>query len=119
MVLSRRVYSIYGYREHNRLNKRKDKRVNNQPIWEQDLMPEKSVVIDFYQEYKLSQEQQNQALWERIEDDELADTMPGYPAGTMALAQWRVVSGEREWMIYQWWEGTGTDDDVYLYEVVK
>lgn len=59
---------------------------------------------------------EKQAEWERIEDYEMDSCVPGYPK-LAPHQQWRVTSGHQQWMIYQWWSGTGFDDDEYLYSM--
>ena len=91
-----------------------------QEIWEYDLMPDKTVVDDFYKTQEFGQLQKDQALWERISENCLDDVVPG--ENFQAQAQWRVtLPGDGHgysltWMIYQWWDGDQPDDDIYLYE---
>jgi hypothetical protein len=91
-----------------------------QEIWEYDLMPDRTVVEDFYKTHEFGQLQIDQALWEKITEDTLDEVVPD--EDFQAYAQWRVTLPGRDgnysmtWMIYQWWDGSGMDDDCYLYE---
>ncbi len=86
-----------------------------QAVWERDLMPGKDVVLDFYaSELPGQPERQEQAEWERIDDYYMDSSVPGYPK-LAPHQQWHVTVGKQQWMIYQWWSGTGYDDDEYLY----
>lgn len=95
------------------------RRVNDQgetqEIWDHDGMPDRTVVENFYSCAAIvTQGEQDTTLWEAVESHSLDETVPGYPE-MGPYAQWRVSLSERVWMIYQWWEGTGENDDTYVY----
>ncbi len=87
-------------------------------IWQQDGMPDKTVVLDFYAVCNLTAEQQWQAEWEAIPEEDLAESVPDWP-DIAPYAQWRVTSGTQSWMIYQWWSGSGSNDDEYVYDPIE
>jgi hypothetical protein len=56
--------------------------------------------------------------WEPIEEH-LLDSLhvPDEPEIVPHKA-WRVTQGERQWMIYMWYENSSWDSDTYVYEEV-
>lgn len=83
-----------------------------------DGSPSLTVVEDFCREFSsFSLDQPSE--WEPVEDH-LLDSLqvPDEPA-IVPYKAWRVVQDNREWMIYMWYEGSGYDDDVYVYEEVR
>jgi hypothetical protein len=88
-----------------------------QEIANRDGSPDSTVVQDFYTteggEPSLSDQ------WAPVEEDQL-DTLV-VPGRTRIIPHraWRVVTGKGIWMVYQWYEGTGRDNDVYLYGQVR
>lgn len=85
-----------------------------------DGSPSLTVVEDFCNEFSGSFSKNEPSEWEPVEDH-LLDSLqvPGEP-GIVPYKAWRVVQGDREWMIYCWYEEPfGSNDDTYVYEEVK
>jgi hypothetical protein len=85
-----------------------------------DGSPSLTVIEDFCREFSGQFSTDLPSEWEPVEDH-LLDSLqvPGEPE-IVPFKAWRVVQGNREWMIYMWYEEPfGTDDDVYVYEEVR
>jgi hypothetical protein len=83
-------------------------------IASRDGTPGRTVVQDFYQTEDVEPSLSDQ--WEPIEEDMLDELgVPGHP-DIIPHRAWRVVTGSGVWMVYMWYESTGRDSDVYLYE---
>ena len=87
-----------------------------QELANRDEMPAVSIVQDFYKTEQVQPSLKDQ--WEIVPDHLLADLdVPGYP-DICPYRAWRVVTVTDIWMIYTWYEGTGQDDDVWLYDKI-
>lgn len=88
-----------------------------QELTNKDEMPAASVVQDFYKTEQVEPSLKDR--WEIVPDHLLADLdVPGY-RDICPYKAWHVVTSAGIWMIYTWYEGTGVDDDVWLYDKIK
>ncbi len=84
-----------------------------QTLADKDLMPPTDVVGDFYKTAEIEPALTDQ--WEPLPEHELGDVdVPGYP-DICPYKAWQVQTVKGTWMVYSWYEGTGYDDDVWLY----
>jgi len=83
--------------------------ITNRP----ETPPGSDIVQDFYTHENV--EPSSSDRWESIVDDQLSELeVPGYPA-IVPYAAWEVTTSTGTWKVYTWYEGTGSNDDVWLY----